>query len=799
MLHLFFKEHSYLANVDTIYGKHVGVGTPDECMKNGTSYVTSSGYPCMTPGGYFIINGVEKVPVIQELRARQVMFSSEKDGYVVVQVRFPNAHFPVRLNVNSTEIFIDVSAFSSQIEERIGKKEVTMFYGEVRNRKKSFRIPFEKILTLFNGNIQKIVKNPNLDTTSSVIIMSSFRPYEGSTVEITRDILSEFLFPWYDPTQVDEVVINTMVYMVRMAVDVYFNKVKSTDRDDVANKTFRSSGALMESISEDQIMPIMRTGMMSVSGRNYPKMVIQVSRRSSFDTMASIRKVVIPCDENSASRDMRQLHPSQFGYICLSETPEGKSTGLVKHLAMTCVISPPMDTLAVYNYLMEIEGGEYTVILDGVCSGSMSVDIYDEVREYLKRKYPYISISRKNNVVTVRTWSGRLMRPMLAKEGTAKTWKKLLRRGIIHYVDPLEVEDGYKEISPISIMGLSASLIPFANHNQTARNIFGSSMIKQAMQMIADPSPYCEGKYLVCGQKPLVKTLGGDLLDLDSSPNGINLVVVIMSYTGYNMEDAVIINKGAVDRGLFMSMVKLGKDEEFQFRNLNVGDKLASRHAQKGVVGRFLSPADMPYTEDGIIPDIIFNAHGIPSRMTMGQMLEGIVGYSCAMSGTRFDGTPFNESLDINSVLDKENTVCMYNGMTGECIETVHHISMIYYMPLRHQSEDKVYMRWIGPNEVFSRQPVSGKRHGGGLKMGEMEVDAVISHGAANVLLDTIRQSDLCQIPICKDCGEFPVTKKKCHKCGSKNVQKEDMPYSLKVFSDLAKCANICIARISAP
>lgn len=203
----------------------------------------------------------------------------------------------------------------------------------------------------------------------------------------------------------------------------------------------------------------------------------------------------------------------------------------------------------------------------------------------------------------------------------------------------------------------------------------------------------------------------------------------------------------------------------------------------------------MPYMEDtGMTPDIIFNAHGIPSRMTMGQLLESIIGYKCAMIGTTFDGTPFNPELDISSILDDEVSTHMYNGMTGERIEVTHHVGMIYYMALKHQAEDKVYMRWIGPTEVFSRQPVSGKKHGGGLKMGEMEIDAVISHGAANVLVDTIRQSDMYKIQVCNNCGEFPVMMRKCHRCNSTNIREDEMPYSLKVFSDLTKCANISVA-----
>jgi DNA-directed RNA polymerase beta subunit len=337
-------------------------------------------------------------------------------------------------------------------------------------------------------------------------------------------------------------------------------------------------------------------------------------------------------------------------------------------------------------------------------------------------------------------------------------------------------------------------------------------MVKQGMQLFPDPSPHYEGKYLLSGQKPLITTLGHDLLGMDQAPNGVNLIVAIMSYTGYNMEDAIILNRDAALRGLFLSRVRHGKiqipldpyprevgrvgREGDTYHTLAMGDKLASRHAQKGVIGAVLDAVDMPFTEEGVVPDILFNAHGIPSRMTMGQLLEGILGTRCAMEGTFYDGTPFQSHLDMEEILRLEHDqgTLLYHGMTGEVLGKVHHLGLLYYIALRHQAEDKVYTRWIGPTEIFSRQPVSGKKHGGGLKMGEMEIDAAISHGAAHVLKDTIRESDMVRIPVCGVCGEFPVSGRSCPRCGEKKVHTREMPYSLKVFSDLSKCGHMSIS-----
>ncbi|OAQ22119.1 beta and beta-prime subunits of DNA dependent RNA-polymerase, partial [Linnemannia elongata AG-77] len=225
-------------------------------------------------------------------------------------------------------------------------------------------------------------------------------------------------------------------------------------------------------------------------------MVIQVGRRSTFDVISSVRKVVIPCDENSAGRDMRQLHPSQVGYICLSETPEGKSTGLVKHLAMAAIISPRSNTRSVAKYLLKctLTPGPVEVLLDGMCIGTTSIP-HSTIRTYLKRKHKYVSVmlsSPDGDIITVRTWSGRPMRPVYnINNGMPKDtpWKNLLKSGAVEYVDPTETSGlqiapslkdvvygvhTHAEIHPSILFGFSASLIPFANHNQTARNIFAS-------------------------------------------------------------------------------------------------------------------------------------------------------------------------------------------------------------------------------------------------------------------------------------------------------------------------------------
>lgn len=980
LLEMFFAEHSHLSNVDKIFfdamdktfanglllsSKNVDV---EELIANKLSYnadvnVANQSFtiPWMTSAGTFIVNGVERVPLIQEVKGRNIIYVSsiadEKGLTIIATTRFLNARFPVRLVLKATEIYLDVSAISRQLEEGDDDDDDDVLPNVIT------KVPLAILADIFGSRIDvvDILEGMGASGATLSILLASLKPSSMEALP-NKDALRENIFnlPLDDMELADDIIIITLLHMFNECVLVYFGK-KSSDRDNYANKWLRTSGDIISPIISDiisrkatnyaraldtKLLSMMRTGNITIGKRTYAKMVVQVSKRSTFDILSSVRKVAIPCDENSAGVGMRQLHPSQNGFICLSETPEGKTTGLVKSLALTCVISPKLDTPKILHRILrwirrqrnKIQGDEHItslqtpiirrrtslrrnldtssdddgtepdgvvaqvdemlkalydetkyvrtwIIFDGVVIGYFfsnkdDDEIYKEFRDKMKKKYKYISISNPSKLmVEVRTWNGRPMRPLLVVSDTSpvdwkkvcrcKSWKELVTNGLVEYLDPSEtnvVEDKiaglgyegnfanfkYMEIHPCTLFGMPASLIPFANHNQSARNIFASSMIKQAMQLVANPPLYNEGKYLVYGQRPLVDTITSDILGLNENPNGINLVVCVLSYTGYNMEDAIIVNKTSVDNGLFLSMVRnvhnkatdgnvfhdedeillvegenakkvtalkpsiqqttfngvtvtrmtpssvpsvnngrlFIKDDEY--RELSVGDKIASRHAQKGVVGRIMYTNDMPFTDDGICPDIIFNPHGIPSRMTMGQLLEGVVGTQCAIDGSFFDGTSFNEDLNIDTILEMErnNSCGLYSGMSGEYMGE-HHLGTIYYMPLKHQSKDKVYVRWIGPNELFSRQPVAGKKKGGGLKFGEMEMDAMISHGAANAINDTTRQSDMCKISACDICGLFPATEEECGVCYSTNAVEIEVPYSLKVFADLCKCANM--------
>ena len=426
----------------------------------------------------------------------------------------------------------------------------------------------------------------------------------------------------------------------------------------------------------------------------------------------------------------------------------------------------------------------------------------------------------------------------------------------------------YCEIHPSTIFSVVTHTIPLANYNQAPRNIFSGAQSKQAIGWYAtnfnnriDTMSFM----LHYPQKCLVNTRYMEYMNMNKLPNGANLIVAIATYTGYNQEDAILMNKNSVERGLFnltyfkniidveeedskglekiifvsplelankanLTKIKYGnykkidengfpiineyikeddviigkckvitqlKDEEgtnnifgnkvkietFEDKSLiadktvsgiidkvfvykdnkgdknckirmrkiklpEPGDKCCSRHAQKGVIGMLLKAEDMPFTKDGIIPDIIINPHGIPTRMTIAHLLECLLGKVGTMNGNCIDGTPFCnenhmelfESLEKNYGLERYGNEIMYNGVNGYQMQSDIFIGPIFYERLKHMVSDKINYRRDGPVSMLTRQPVKGRSQNGGLRIGEMEKDSILSHGAMSFLKESMME-----------------------------------------------------------
>lgn len=195
----------------------------------------------------------------------------------------------------------------------------------------------------------------------------------------------------------------------------------------------------------------------------------------------------------------------------------------------------------------------------------------------------------------------------------------------------------------------------------------------------------------------------------------------------------------------------------------NIGDKFASRAGQKGTVGVLIREQDMPFTAEGIRPDIIINPHAIPSRMTIGQLVETLTGKACTMYGAFGDCTAFTNTgpkekrfgaLLVNQGYHSSGTEILYNGMTGEQIQSDIYIGPTYYMRLKHMVKDKINYRARGPRTLLTRQTVQGRANDGGLRVGEMERDGIIAHGISHFLEESMMiRGDEYYMAICNKTG----------------------------------------------
>jgi len=676
--------------------------------------------------------------------------------------------------------------------------------------------------------------------------------------------------------------------------------------------------------------------------------VAQILSRLSYGaTLSNLRRCNIPVGKESKNTKIRQVHPSQIMFICPAETPEGAPVGIVLNLSLLTRISRRFSTVLAKEVvescdslitLDDFEGPNTKthVYLNGSLIGMTddSDEMIDDVIELRNVELlPYdvsISYDDIDDEIHIFSDDGRLMRPVFtvegdklkAKEEDGVVWDSLVSKGLIRYVDNNEINNAviafnqnelckykndYCEIAPAMMLGVMASIIPFPDHSQSPRNCYQAAMGKQAMSMFAlshlvraDTVTHV----LTYPQKPLVSTKAANMMGFGDMPSGINTVVAIACYGGFNQEDSVILNHGAVQRGLFWATtyrthsqqekkrgtytfekigvppldqrrgdvnysllddkgvvrlrhpvykdengktcgggavfvqegdVLIGKilvqsnksgDEELTDNSLvikkgedgyvdrifktitpdgyilvkvvvrknripEVGDKFASRAAQKGTCGQIYPQRDMPFTEQGITPDLIMNPHALPSRMTVNQLMESVLGKSCCMEGDLGDSTPFSDSsVDVAESLCKrlgmngfEQTgkEMLYNGITGEPMGLVF-IGTVYYQRLKHMVDDKMHARAQGPNATLTRQPLEGRSRKGGLRFGEMERDCMIGHGTSRFLKERLYdQSDPYIATICNKCGNFSTTRKHCKACSTDDISRINLPYVSKL------------------
>ena len=672
-----------------------------------------------------------------------------------------------------------------------------------------------------------------------------------------------------------------------------------------------------------------------------------LSRLSYISALGMMTRITSQFEKTRKVSGPRALQPSQFGMLCTSDTPEGEACGLVKNLALMTHITTDDDEEPVHEVVQKLAsqnivsvsgsdlygGSSYLVFVNGtpIALSANPKQFLNEFRQMRRRgrlsEFVSIYINHHHHAVYIATDEGRICRPMIIvdksrSQVTVKhldklrsgrmTFEDFLNQGLVEYLDVNEENDSniamyevdindtstHLEIEPFTILGAVAGLIPYPHHNQSPRNTYQCAMGKQAIGAIAynqfnriDTLLFL----MVYPQKPLVKTRAIELIKYDKLPAGQNAIVAVMSYSGYDIEDALVLNKASCDRGfgrcqvfrknaaflrkypngsedrigdterdengypckgheklddngvvevgvqvsqgdhyllkqvpVNMSSSGLGSDygsNDFrpqsmtyrlpdpsyidqvmvtqnesdyklikiktrQTRRPEVGDKFSSRHGQKGVTGIIAEQEDMPFNDEGIVPDIIMNPHGFPSRMTVGKMLELVSGKAGVMSGELQYGTAFGGSKveDMGKILVRygfnySGKDFVTSGITGESLSAYVFFGPIYYQKLKHMVQDKMHSRSRGTRTILTRQPTEGRSRDGGLRLGEMERDCLIAYGASQLLLERLMlSSDAHVVDICETCGLMGY-QGYCHTCRkSGGVVKMTIPYAAKLL-----------------
>jgi DNA-directed RNA polymerase subunit B len=949
------------------------------------------------PGGYFIINGSERVIVgLEDLSYNKIIVDKEivggnivfkakvyssivgyraklelmmkNDGLIVAKIPGSPVDIPVVTLMRALGLESDreIAAAVSLVDEIQDELEASF--------EKSGDVPTAKDAIVY---ISKRIAPGMLEEfqikRAETLLDWGLLPHLGKHTD-NRKEKSQFLgeaacklielkLGWLTPDDKDHYGNKVIKFAGQMLADLFRTAFRNLVRD-MKYQLERSgqkrginavAAAVRPGIVTDKLNNAIATGNW---GRGRVGVTQLLDRTNYLSTISHLRRIQSPLSRSQPNFEARDLHATHFGRICPSETPEGSNCGLVKNLALSAIISVNVPSEDIIEKLYDLgvtyvseakdelkkEGAR--IFVDGRLIGYYKdgQKLADSLRE-LRRNFkihPHIGIFLYQSNIEgstkrfyVNCNAGRVLRPLIVIKDNKSlltqelidkvskkflSWNDLLHMGIIELVDANEEENCYitmdeenikkhthMEIFPSAILGAGASIIPYPEHNQSPRNTYESAMAKQSLGFstpLMNASTYVRQHFMLYPQTPIVTTKAMGLLGLEDRPAGQNCIVAVLPFDGYNIEDAIVLSKSSVERGLGRtffyriyeaeakqypggmrdnfeipnaegnirgfrgdkayrlleedgviateSMVQggdilIGKTSPPRFmeeyrefevkgpyrrdtsigvrpsengvvdnvvmtqshdggkmykirvrdtRIPEIGDKFASRHGQKGVIGMLVNHEDLPYTADGVVPDVLINPHAFPSRMTVGMFLESVTGKAAALRGTKMDGSAFvGEKLDdVKGVLESagfkySGKEMMYDGRTGKAFEAEVFIGVVYYQKLHHMVADKIHARARGQVQMLTKQPTEGRARGGGLRFGEMERDCLIAYGASMMLKDRLLdESDKADIYICERCGlisYYDIKQRKfvCRVCGDKaKVTSISVAYAFKLL-----------------
>ena len=801
------------------------------------------------PGGYFIINGSERVIVgLEDLSYNKIIVDAEKvggkivhkakvyssiigyraklellmkdDGMIVAKIPGSPVDIPIvtLMRALGLESDKDIAGAVSLVDEIQNQLETSFEKaGEISSSKDAITYISKRIAP---GMLEEF----QIKRTETLLDWGLL-PHLGKHPENRKEKahflgeavckLVELKIGWIEPDDKDHYGNKVIKFAGQMLADLFRTAFRNLVRD-MKYQLERSgqkrginavAAAIRPGIISDKLNNAIATGNW---GRGRVGVTQLLDRTNYLSTISHLRRVQSPLSRTQPNFEARDLHSTHFGRICPSETPEGSNCGLVKNLALSAIISVSVPNEEITEKLFELGVSDLVttsnlikkdgtrIFVDGKLIGfhKDGEKLIQELRTLRRSSkiHPHVGISihqpetiGATHRLYINCNAGRVLRPLvIVSDGKSSlteeilekiskkliSWTDLVRMGIIELIDANEEENchitfdsknvkkyTHLEIFPSAILGAGASIIPYPEHNQSPRNTYESAMAKQSLGFstpMMNTSTYVRQHFMLYPQTPIVTTKALNLLGMEERPAGQNCVVAVLPFDGYNIEDAIVLSKSSVDRGLARTFfyriyeaeakqypggmrdsfeipngddnirgfkgersyrmleddgivatesnvlggdILIGKTspprfmeeyKEFEtsgpyrrdtsigvrpsetgvvdtvvmtqsdeggkmykirvrdMRTPEIGDKFASRHGQKGVLGVLAKNEDLPYTENGVSPDVLINPHAFPSRMTVGMMMESVTGKAAAIRGKQFDGSAFvGEKMDV--------------------------------------------------------------------------------------------------------------------------------------------------------
>ncbi|GIY70371.1 DNA-directed RNA polymerase I subunit RPA2 [Caerostris darwini] len=704
----------------------------------------------------------------------------------------------------------------------------------------------------------------------------------------------------------------TYMFAIKDGLKIFLNSVRSRLSRAIVKDGLNDLRSLVKKCMShsSSLTPIVKTiiatgnlsrnhGLMSQTGFTIP-----LKRTNVFEVSAQY-SCIYKFSLKFYPTSMRKFYPESWGFLCPAQTPEGENSGLYNHLALGCQIVSlgsqtlqpsllyKLGVLPFYDPLTYSCYEKTSVFLDGKIVGWIGLKCIPSFLDHLKffrstKKH----VPEHTEIVYIPENNPQILFPgififstpcrLIRQVENVQTknleflgcFEQLFTSVALFGEDVKKWNLEYTEVNSSNVLGMAASTIPFGENNPATRNIFSTGKSKQAVSFPFPNFKYrsdSKSLFLTYPQSPLVCTSVYADYNWDDNPIGTNIFIAVISYSGFDMEDAVVLNKAAVERGLMQdsiyktvtycledfakelnctvneltfkrdltnSSTSLYLDEDglpyigifvkkgdpvlsvfnkkgdksiiktynarspayiesaklmgisassvdkrlpterhkigITYRMMRIpetGDKFSNRHGQKGVCGSVISPENLPFTADGLIPDILFNPHGLPSRMSVGMLLEILASNVAAQKCKKIKVVPFEFSEKKNAVeefgnilkeagMDFYGTQKFYSGTSGELLEADVYSGYVYSYRLHHVVEDKYQVVSLAENyDPKTMQPLNLYK-AGAIRFGEMEKDAILSHGAMSLTLDRLLlNSDKCNAFVCGECESllFPV------------------------------------------